>query len=282
MTSVEQYIQSVDASGVLILRDKHGYVRLNTEMSFPFVVISMCTGGSARAMYNMREFTVKKNDLAFTMPGHIMSPLEYSDDYSYTSMAVSRKILDELRNYLFSHDYAKFYYYPVCSLTETQAQRLLTIMEQIEIIASHTDLDFAHRRHLLLAQLSVGYEFLNYYRRDFDRELKTDPQSAVYAQFCDLVVAHFRESKEVQYYANLLHYHPKHLSRIVQSVTNGISPRQWIESMVVAHAKRLIATNPQRSLKQIAYYLGFDEPSSFYRYFKRVAGVTAKEYRESL
>ena len=33
-------------------------------------------------------------------------------------------------------------------------------------------------------------------------------------------------------------------------------------------------------LSKTAYMLGFSEPSSFYRYFKRGTGMTAKEYRE--
>ena len=282
MTEMEQFARLVEEKGVDIVRDRHGFRMPNVDMSFPFVMISLCTGGTARALYNMREYSIKKNDFALTMPGYIMRPLDCSDDYTYAQMAISRKMLDYLRNYLFSHDYGKYHYHPVCSLTDIQAERLLTIVDQLMVISAHRQEELAQRNHILLALMSVGYEYVNYYRREQDKQFGADPQYAVYARFCDLVVEHYRESKEVQFYAEKMHYHPKYLSRIVQSVAHGITPRQWIENYVVAQAKRLIASNPSKPLKHVAYVLGFDESTSFYRYFKRVAGITAKQYHNSI
>ena len=63
-------------------------------------------------------------------------------------------------------------------------------------------------------------------------------------------------------------------------VTNGLSPVKWIEQYVTAQAKRLIETRATQTLQETAYMLGFTEPTAFYRYFKRVTGMTAKEYRD--
>ncbi len=46
-------------------------------------------------------------------------------------------------------------------------------------------------------------------------------------------------------------------------------------------AKRLIETHATPTLQETAFMLGFTEPTSFYRYFKRATGMTAKEYRDS-
>ena len=54
-----------------------------------------------------------------------------------------------------------------------------------------------------------------------------------------------------------------------------------IEQYVIAQAKRLIETQATQTLQETAYMLGFSEPTSFYRYFKRATGMTAKEYRDS-
>jgi len=37
----------------------------------------------------------------------------------------------------------------------------------------------------------------------------------------------------------------------------------------------------QEHQREIAFMLGFTEPTSFYRYFKRATGMTAKEYLDS-
>lgn len=79
-----------------------------------------------------------------------------------------------------------------------------------------------------------------------------------------------------------MNYHPKYLSRVIRSATNGMLPKEWIERFVVAQAKRMIETNPDLSFKKIAMVLGFTEHSSFYRYFRRVTGVYPQAYKEAL
>ena len=85
----------------------------------------------------------------------------------------------------------------------------------------------------------------------------------------------------MKYYADLLHLTPKHFTKIIRQEM-GVSPVEWIEQYIVTQAKKLIEIYPDHTLAQIAYMLGFSEPTTFYRYFKRVTGTTAKQYRESL
>ncbi len=73
----------------------------------------------------------------------------------------------------------------------------------------------------------------------------------------------------MKYYADLLNFTPKYLSKVIRAATNGLSPAKWIEQYVAAQAKRLIETHATATLKETAYLLGFAEPASFYRYFKR-------------
>ncbi|MBO5592726.1 MAG: AraC family transcriptional regulator [Prevotella sp.] len=96
------------------------------------------------------------------------------------------------------------------------------------------------------------------------------------------MVRHYRESRNVKFYANLLHLSPKHFTFLIRQETGGLSPFSWIEQYVVTQAKYLIESHPSRTLGAIAYDLGFSEPTAFFRYFKRVTGMTAKQYRESL
>ena len=163
---------------------------------------------------------------------------------------------------------------------QMQATHLLSIVDQLNVIANHTNEELPHRYQALLAQLAVGYEFLNYYRREQDRNWTETRNVEIFNHFCDLVVKHYRESREVKYYADLLNLTPKHLSIVIRTVAN-ISPAEWIEQYVTAQAKRLIETRATQTLQETAYMLGFSEPTSFYRYFKRVTGMTAKHYRDS-
>lgn len=153
-------------------------------------------------------------------------------------------------------------------------------MDQLIVIANHTDKELPHRYQTLLAQLAIGYEFLNYYRREQDRQWAENRHIEIFTHFCDLVVKHYRESREVKYYADLLNLTPKYLCKAIRTASGGISSGQWIEQYVTAQAKRLIETRTTLTLQETAYMLGFSEPTSFYRFFKRVTGMTSKEYRD--
>ncbi|MBR5728557.1 MAG: AraC family transcriptional regulator [Muribaculaceae bacterium] len=272
-------IKDVEQNGILIVREALRFFDINEDFVFPHITITLCLSGSARAMYDMRVFTHHKNDLAFIMPGHILHPIDCTDDFSYAVFFISPKMFDDLRFNTFSHDYEKFNYAPHCSLTDEQAVHLLAIVDQLIIITNHTDEEMPHRYQTLLAQLAVGYEFLNLYRSEQDKHWTVKRHIEIFNRFCDLVVNNYRESREVKYYADLLNLTPKYLGKVIRTATNGLSPLRWIEQYVTAQAKRLIETHATQTLQEIAYMLGFSEPTSFYRYFKRVTGMTAKEYR---
>ena len=280
-TSKKPLLQSIEQSDILIVREMPRFFGNNEDFVFPHTILTLILSGSARAMYDKHVITHHKNDLTIILPGHIMHPMECSDDFTYALLFISPKMLDDLRFYTFSHNHDKFNYTPVCSLTDEQAAHLLAILDQLDIIARHTDKELPHRYHALLAQLAVGYEFLNFYRRDQDRQWAESRYSDIFNSFCDLVVKYYRESREVKYYADLLHLTPKHLSKVIRMATNGLSPVKWIEQYVTTQAKRLIETRATQTLQETAYMLGFTEPASFYRYFKRVVGMTAKQYRDS-
>ena len=276
----EQLIKSVEQSGILIVREMQRFFNYNEDFVFPHIILTLCLSGSARAKYDMRVITHRKNDLSIIMPGHIMHPMDCTDDFTYAVFFISPKMFDDLRIHTFSHDYGKFNYAPVCSLTDEQASHLLTIVNQLIVIANHTEEELPHRHQALLAQLAVGYEFLNYYRREQDKQWTENRQVELFNRFCDLVVKHYRESREIKYYADLLNLTPKYLSKVIRTAA-GISPVEWIEQYVTAQAKRLIESRATPTLQETAYLLGFSEPTSFYRYFKRVTGMTAKQYRDS-
>ena len=277
----EQLIEAIEQSGVVIVREMRRFFSYNEDFVFPHIILTLIMSGSARAKYDMQVITHKKNDLAIIMPGHIMHPLDCSDDFTYALFFISPKMFDDLRFHTFSHDYEKFNYAPVCTLTDEQAAHLLDIVDQLIIIANHTNEEMPHRYQVLLAQLAVGYEFLNHYRREQDKQWVENRHTELFNRFCDLVGKHYRESREVQFYANQMNITPKYLSKVVRAATNGLSPVDWIEQYVIAQAKRLIETRATQTLQETGYMLGFSEPTAFYRYFKRVTGMTAKQNRDS-
>ena len=94
-----------------------------------------------------------------------------------------------------------------------------------------------------------------------------------------LVDAHFREKKQVQEYAEILHRSPKTITNLF--LTYGLSsPLKIIHERLEAEARRLLLyTN--KSAKEIADLLGFEDAATFSRFFKNMNGKSISDYRKN-
>ena len=98
-------------------------------------------------------------------------------------------------------------------------------------------------------------------------------------RFYILVDQHFREKKQVQDYADLLFRSPKTLSNLFASC--GVpSPLRIIHERIEAEAKRLLLYTP-KSAKEISELLGFEDLSTFSRFFKKMTGESVSDFRKS-
>ena len=74
--------------------------------------------------------------------------------------------------------------------------------------------------------------------------------------------------------------HPKH-SRTSFLPVNCLRPLRVIHERVEAEAKRLLLYS-NKSSKEIADILGFEDQSSFSRFFKNMTGESPVQYRNSV
>lgn len=97
-------------------------------------------------------------------------------------------------------------------------------------------------------------------------------------QFYVLVDQFFKEKKQVQDYADLLHRSPKTLSNLF-SFYKLPSPLHIIHERLETEAKRLLLYTP-KNVKEIADILGFEDTAAFSRFFKNATGESISDYRK--
>jgi AraC-like DNA-binding protein len=110
------------------------------------------------------------------------------------------------------------------------------------------------------------------------KEIKKGDDLDYLTLFKELVGQHFKEYKSVNHYARQINVSEKRLGQATLK-TIGKTPKQVIDDRIVLEAKRLL-THTSQSIKQIGYYLGFEEPTNFIKYFRKHEGVTPIEFRE--
>ncbi|MFT5253801.1 MAG: AraC family transcriptional activator of pobA, partial [Flavobacteriales bacterium] len=96
--------------------------------------------------------------------------------------------------------------------------------------------------------------------------------------FKDILEKKYKSQKQVHYYAKEIIVSAKRLNLATSKVL-GKSPKGIIDYRVMLEAKRLMA-HTNESVKEIAFNLGFEEPTNFIKFFKKHALTTPIEFRE--
>ena len=97
--------------------------------------------------------------------------------------------------------------------------------------------------------------------------------------FKDLLETNYKSHKQVNYYAKQIIITEKRLNQATTKVL-GKTSKEIIDDRVLLEAKRILAHTTE-SVKEIAYHLGFEEPTNFIKYFKKHSSITPVEFREN-
>ncbi|SAL22914.1 transcriptional regulator [Caballeronia turbans] len=105
----------------------------------------------------------------------------------------------------------------------------------------------------------------------------TERRAQQIRRFRELVAAHFREHRAVDFYAQRLGMTVTQLGRICREEISS-SPLAMINEHLVREAQRDLVYSSM-SVKQIAHGLGFADIAYFSRYFRKQTGVTPTQFQ---
>jgi AraC family transcriptional activator of pobA len=99
-------------------------------------------------------------------------------------------------------------------------------------------------------------------------------------RFNQLLEQHFTKFHKVNEYADQLGLTPNHLSDSLKKIS-GKTAGELIHQRIILEAKRLLL-HSSLATKEIAYQLGFNDPSYFSRFFKANTGASPESFRKEV
>lgn len=163
------------------------------------------------------------------------------------------------------------------TLTEKERDLLTDISEALVREFSVSDNLQEEMLRILLKRFIIQCTRIARHRLDITQE--KEQTFELVRKYFILVDSHFRDKKQVQDYAGMLNKSPKTLSNIFS--TNGLpSPLRVIHERIEVEAKRLLLYS-DKSSKEIADWLGFEDQSSFSRFFKKMTGQSTVQFRNT-
>ena len=137
---------------------------------------------------------------------------------------------------------------------------------------------------LVLMQLKAFFiGFYDYIYRNPQERKEEDASPRVrelFNRFMMELENRYRESRDVAYYAALLHITPKYLNNITRRMA-GHTAKTLINQYVILQLK-LSLRSEGKSAKQLAWDYHFSDLSFFCRYFKQHTGLTPMQFMKGV
>lgn len=241
---------------------------------------TICLEGYAEGSINLRPCRYSANDFFIVLPGQIIQYLNKSDDFRGLFIVVSKRFVDNFE--LNAKDSVSMFFYlqenPIMHLNSEELVLLLDFFTMLKRALQQTHNPQRIEMVRLLGQAFFYgiYGSQQLQRRDNGNNTK---KGALFDAFYHLILRHYKDSREVGFYADKLCLTPKYLSTVIRELT-GKSALDWINGYVILEAKSLLKST-DKTVQQISNELNFPSQSFFGKYFKRLVGVSPKEYRNT-
>ncbi|TMM59222.1 helix-turn-helix domain-containing protein [Maribacter algarum] len=267
----------------------NGYLPCHRESSPPIIndcySISMKKFVKGNLNYGRTKYDFTNGALIFVAPRQV---LQWDDSVVFEQRGFS---------ILFHEDFLKgtelgqqikkygFFSYSVneaLHLSPKEERQIETLVENIEIEYQNNQDEYS--KDIIISQLSTLFKYANrFYERQFlnRKEISND----LLEQFNQQLEDHFNSEQlqekgmpSIVQIANKMSVSQRYLSDTLKKET-GKTTTEHLQLFLVDEAKNLLL-NPNKTIAEVAYALGFEYPPYFSRVFKKKEGISPTAYRE--
>jgi AraC-like DNA-binding protein len=278
--------KTVSCNGLHVTRVQEfaNFEFLNEYFRSDHFSVMLITKGSMSASVNFQAYAFNNHSLVVTAPNSVKQILNVSPGFegivvtftaNFLPLAGVNKRASDLLTYFSSNGN------PSWELSPEDASNMLSAMDHLFWRCGAADVHRYGKEQLYHTFAIFLYEVassnVKYGQPLIDKLTRKED---LVIRFADLVSKHVREQRKVQFYADCLNVTAKYLTETVKEIS-GKNAGQVIDNFVIVECK-LLLENQDYSIAQIASILNFANPSFFGKYFKRLTGLSPKEFRTDL
>jgi AraC-like DNA-binding protein len=169
---------------------------------------------------------------------------------------------------------------PFVKITDEAAATFKIVLDQMKNEIQNTDLA---QYELLVSYLKIFLITASRLKNQQLEEMKSVPSSKepfILQNLKDAIEDNFKTKHSAGNYAEMLNISAKALARISKTYFNKTLTDLIAERIIIEAKRELYMTN--KTVKEIAYELGYDDEHYFSRFFKTNADVSPQLYRETV
>lgn len=241
----------------------------------PFYSCWICLSGEADGIIDLIPYHLQRYSMAVNVPEQLLEQHTVSKDFHAVGIIMSHKFMTELGlPYSFKID-RMVRDNPIIELIPNQFDAMLSYCSMVKkLLEIKRPFQLETLQHLTCA---FFYGIGSYLFQISERRISSNKEILMY-KFLNEVKTNYRKERKVSFYANRLNLTANYLSTSIRRFS-GKTPGEWIEGFIAEEARALLKST-NLTIQQISYRLGFPTQSFFGKFFKRVVGLSPKEYRE--
>lgn len=257
-------------------------VLTNKEVSYDFYTICLKKIESGELWYGKTKYDSDKGFMFFLKPGQklVIHDVVIKERgftiYIHPDFLLGHPLFLEIKKY-------NFFDYEIneaLHLSPREKEIMWSLFHKMETEYHNNPDEFS--KSIILSHLDSMLKYAQrFYKRQFiDRKQLS---GATVTKFNECLNAYFEKGDAkgkglptVNYMALQLNLSPKYLSDLLKQET-GKTAIELIHLYVISEAKNMLVAG-DRSISEIAYQLGFENPPYFSRLFKKEVGMSPKEY----
>ena len=243
-----------------------------------FHVIFWFKKGNGSYYIDFQKHQFKAHSIVLLAKDQISYFLPFADDVELQSIVFTPEFiyrndadLQHLFNFTMSDHIDGLH---IIDLDEKESAHFKMLSDNMKMVI--TNLTGQLRKNSFYHWLSLF--LLNCERLQQSKEVGLGEMNKLTLRFNQLLEANFRKEFKVDFYHSELSISIKSLSKLTK-VKFKLSPKAVIDERRLLEMKRQLK-GTGKSIKQIAYELGFDEPTNMVKYFKKHTGQTPTVFRK--
>ncbi len=231
------------------------------------------TKGGGSHLVDFKEYEVDDHSVHIVCPGQVHLLKRTADSYGAV-IHFSNYLFEGDKQALLNSPFLNNAAFPAVGLTSQEYSEMEIILQQLKNESSkdamHAGIMKSYAEILVLKYLQVMEE---------RHPVLSGSTSYAFNDFRILVENTFRDNHTAAYYADKLNITEKQLNKLCLNST-GYSVSDYMKQRIVLEAKRLLY-NSDLSIKEVAFALGFEDPSYFNRFFKKNTDFTPGDFRNA-
>ena len=257
---------------------------ITSTFDYPFktdvVTAIICLKGTMKGHINTDYYVTKSPCLFIVFPEQILQYESFSEDFSALFIVMSQRFLNELSLNL-PESFTSWLSIKKNACIPLGERSLKSIINYFNMMkeTAHTKGN-PYRMQIAINLTRAFFYGAGYYFHNLsETSAKThNHNEELTEKFLNLVQTHYKQERGLNFYAKKMCLTPKHLAKVIKENSERTA-NEWIDERVILVAKALLKST-NMTIQQISDELNFPSQSFFGKYFKRITGISPREYKK--